>query len=180
MWSLSDEDEVAAVLELSEPGCSDRAVAMIATAIVEERLGRALAANLVRDTKTATRISAEFFQPSGQLGSFGSKINFGYLIGIYGEGGYSDLSNVRRIRNDFAHKLKIKTFDDQSIRQRCMNLKIVNTHPYEIPDYYKIEMSNWDTMIARPKDRFLHAVALLAHELSYAASQLREYGDPRF
>lgn len=45
-----------------------------------------------------------------------------------------DLTNLKNIRNDFAHKLDHDSFDIPSIRDRCKNLILVDRHVGPVPN----------------------------------------------
>ena len=58
---------------------SNRAVAVVWPAIVENRLTDALRAAIRADKKVAD----ELFRPDAPLGTFGSKVKLGYMLGLY-------------------------------------------------------------------------------------------------
>jgi hypothetical protein len=64
----------------------------------------------------------------GALGAFGVKIDFAYMMNLVTRAAYDDLLILKKIRNDFAHKLEIKDFNSDGIRDRAMRLKRVDTH----------------------------------------------------
>ena len=66
----------------------------------------------------------QIFGPNSALGSFSAKINLGYLMGLYSRDAYRELDCIRTIRNDFAHELHINSFDIETIKDRCANLRI--------------------------------------------------------
>ena len=102
---------------------SDRAVAIVGGALVEELLTRALKYFLRPD---ATSME-ELFSFSGPLGTFSAKIRMGYHLGCYGEEVRRDLDILRRIRNDFAHELQA-TFSTQVIRDRTASFQLVDRY----------------------------------------------------
>lgn len=116
MYELEDKEEEAAFYELE----SDRAIAIVCAAIVENRLTAVLKAGM----KQEERVLSELFRPSGPLGSFGTKIRLAFLLNLIHDDIYKDLLQISTIRNDFAHNVKIKSFDDdQSIKDRVQSLK---------------------------------------------------------
>jgi hypothetical protein len=78
---------------------SNRAVGVVWPAIVENRLTDALKAYLRPDD----RVFGDLFRPDGALGTFGSKIRLGYMLGLYEEDLKDDLVQLTKIRNAFAH-----------------------------------------------------------------------------
>src|SRR5258708_4165837 len=100
---------------------SDRAVSLVAAAIVEQRLEEVIKFWFEKDAK----IQEKLFQPSGALGSFSVKIDLAYLMGIITSAGLDDLARMKNIRNDFAHKLDIAVFKLPTVADRCSNLTLV-------------------------------------------------------
>jgi len=84
-----------------EASNSDRAAVIVASAFLEDHLTRVLQARMHENEK----ISREMFRASGPLGNFGTKIDLGFMIGVYGEKVRRELQIVKEIRNEFAHKL---------------------------------------------------------------------------
>jgi hypothetical protein len=72
------------------------------------------------------------FRESGPLGTFGTKINLAYLIGMFGSRVRSDLHYVRKIRNAFAHNVQIDSFFSSPVKEWAMSLVLV--------DYYSVEL----------------------------------------
>ena len=116
-WHLKD-DETAIIQQLSEE--SDRAAVIIAATILEDRLVVALKAFFVDNPKIADKL----FTPSGPLGSFAVKISFGFLMGIFGDDARRELETIKNIRNLFAHKITIKDFSSQKIKDLTNTLKL--------------------------------------------------------
>jgi len=114
MYELEDKDEKAAFYEQG----SDRAVAVVCTAIVENRLTDLIATAMRPDAD----VFRELFRPAGPVGSLASKIRLAYLMRLLHEDVYRDLLVVTKIRNDFAHSVKITSFEDLSIRSRVESL----------------------------------------------------------
>ncbi len=54
---------------------------------------------------------------------------------LLSEEAHKDLTNVKNIRNDFAHKLDHDSFDVPSIRDRCKNFILVDRHVGPIPGF---------------------------------------------
>lgn len=122
VWTYESDNEKALFEGLEHD--SDRAAAIIAGSMIDVRLTAAIKHRLRRDSV----IENKLFQPSGPLGTFSSKIDLARLMGIISAPAYRDIHVVRDIRNSFAHDLKIRDFNTPSIRDRSMNLKMVDTH----------------------------------------------------
>jgi hypothetical protein len=109
---------------------SDRAAGIVAGSIAENRLEYALRSRLREDVPTV----ADFlFQPSGPLGAFRNKIDLAYLMRVISDEAYKDLTNIKNIRNDFAHHLEWDSFDSPSVRDRCKNFILVDRHVGPVP-----------------------------------------------
>ncbi len=86
------------------------------------------------DTSKIQDIVQQLFRPSGALGPFSTKIDLAYLMRLLSDEAYKDLTNVKNIRNDLAHKLDHDSFDVPSIRDRCKNFILVDRHVGPIPN----------------------------------------------
>jgi len=109
---------------------SDRAAGIVAGSITERRLEHALRSRLRTDMPV---IAVNLFRPSGALGPFSIKIDVAYLMGILSDDAYKDLTNLKNIRNDFAHDLELDSFDTPSVRDRCKNFVLIDRHVGPIP-----------------------------------------------
>ena len=101
---------------------SDRSAAILAAAFLDEALGRILKKSMIANKKLTDKLLG----PVGPLGSFGSRILICYLLGRISDEEYRDLEVVRKIRNDFAHKMHGMSFETEGIKGRCSNLILAN------------------------------------------------------
>ncbi len=109
VWMIGSDEESAALEELSS--ASDRAAAILAAVIVENRLTDALKKILHDDTKVAN----EMFRSSGPVGVFSAKIDLAFLVGLCSADARRELVTVKDIRNAFAHSLAVTDFNTQKI-----------------------------------------------------------------
>ena len=100
---------------------SDRAAAVLFAAYLDHLLGELIAAYMAVEYDRVDKLL--YKDGHGPLGTFAARINTTHCLGLLSEDEYSDLNIIRRIRNDFAHKLVGLTFEYQSIADRCRNLK---------------------------------------------------------
>ena len=112
---------------------SDRGTAIVGAAWVEEELKAALKANLLDDEVVYKRL----FQ-NGRLSDFSSCIDLSYMLKLVDKSQYQDLEKIRRIRNEFAHKLTDKnleelSFNNASISDRCMQLSCIQNEKITDP-----------------------------------------------
>ncbi|MFT3673491.1 hypothetical protein [Aestuariivirga sp.] len=169
MWVIYNDDEAAAFKDLSS--ASDRAAAIVAASLLEDRLEMALRLRMIDDDKVA----AELFRSSGPLGSFASKIALGYLLKMYSDAARRDLVCIKDISNQFAHHLDIRDFQSQSIKNKTQNLRLVEKHvfpygtnPEEAPKDVGIKMfeQNLTEQLADPRRRYLLAVSFFVSGLT--------------
>jgi DNA-binding MltR family transcriptional regulator len=97
---------------------TDRGSALMAAAFLDDRLKKLLAARLVSDMKLTRRA----FDFNGPLGTFSSRIDFSYLLGLLPRNAHRDLHLVRSIRNKFAHIAAPIGFDHPEIKPLCDSL----------------------------------------------------------
>jgi DNA-binding MltR family transcriptional regulator len=97
---------------------TDRAVALIVTAWLDDALTEMIKRKLVKDKK----VVEEMFRDNAALGTFSSRIGLAYLIRRISKVVYNNLQMIRKIRNDFAHDRENLKFSDESISDRCKNL----------------------------------------------------------
>lgn len=90
---------------------SDRAMAIVIAAIIENHLTALLRLLMRRDEKLAD----ELFRPTGPLGPFGTKIRIAYMLRTFSVETYKDLICFTKIRNRFAHDLSVTSFENQAI-----------------------------------------------------------------
>lgn len=125
MWFSSEKLDIAAIDELEKS--SDRAVGVIAGAMVDAWLTDTVRRDLHRDDEPYSKeIRRRVFNPDGPLGSFSAKVNVAYLVGFFTPEAHADLETFGRIRNRFAHFREHNTFDTDSVRALCENLKLID------------------------------------------------------
>lgn len=103
---------------------SNRAVAVVWPAIVENRLTDALRAY----TRPDESVSKELFRPEGALGTFGQKVKLGYRLGLYEKDLKDDLVLLTKIRNAFAHRVDITDFETSPIRDFMDQMTTLKVH----------------------------------------------------
>lgn len=114
----------ALVQELN--GQSDRGVAIVGVAWIEEALVAAMHAFLEKDKTSWDRL----FRKSGPLSSLSAKIDLARLLALTSNAIHSDLHILRDVRNEFAHSVLDKdhaplTFQTPHIKDKCLALKCV-------------------------------------------------------
>jgi len=99
---------------------SDRAAAILAAAYIDKLLGEVLKTTMI-DTKEVKHLVDDFNAP---LGTFAAHARAAYCLDLTSKEQFDDIQTIRRIRNDFAHKLTGLSFSNQSISAKCSNLKL--------------------------------------------------------
>jgi mannitol operon repressor len=98
---------------------SERGAVLVAATRVDELLREAIAARLVDHPDTAALLDG-FNAP---LGTFSARTLAAMALGLLSENEYRDCIAIRKIRNEFAHKLGVN-FGDQKIVDLCNNLTL--------------------------------------------------------
>lgn len=99
---------------------TDRAVAVVAGAFLEELLEDLLKTFFVKDEKSNKKV----FEGYGPLATFNSKIEISYRLGLITKNERNKLHTIRSIRNDFAHTVGDLSFSNQSISDKCQNISV--------------------------------------------------------
>ncbi|SIO60682.1 hypothetical protein SAMN05444166_6485 [Singulisphaera sp. GP187] len=97
---------------------SDRAVALIVTAWLDDALSEMIKSRLVKDK----RVIDEVFRFDSALGTFSSRIKLAYLMRRFSKTVYDNLQTIRTIRNGFAHSRENLQFVNVTISSSCEKL----------------------------------------------------------
>jgi hypothetical protein len=183
MWIYRDQSEADFIREIST--LSDRLIGILAPIVLEERLKSAIQHRWVDNAISGgTTILKDLFGPSGEMGSFGTKVRVGFAIGLYGPESYADLVRIGKTRNEFAHKLDVKSFNDRRVVDYVRGLSINGRWPEDRP--LPLTLGEHSIIVSEPHEqpdastlrgKFLGAVGLFSH-LLYHESQVRRT-DPR-
>ena len=135
------------IKELEEQ--TDRGVAVIGAAYLDERLAEAIAGTFTEIIETDTKRRKGIF--SGPLSSFWAKIEMAFALGFYGEKSLKDLHRIRDIRNSFAHTVDPVSFTTPEIKKQCDEL----WYPAHIIPLGKKELST------EPREKFLDGLFMI-------------------
>ncbi|OWY27324.1 hypothetical protein [Herbaspirillum robiniae] len=122
---------LALIEEIEEQ--TDRGVAIVGAAWIEEAMTTAMESFLHADSKAWSRL----FGSNGPLSTFSAKIDLCSLLGLISGTIKSDLHIIREIRNEFAHQIVHRSehtklnFISAHINDKCKALKCVahENHP---------------------------------------------------
>lgn len=150
-------------MALAVHGESERGVVLINATILDELLRRLIESYVVEHSDVK-KLTQGFNAP---IGSFHSRILLSFGIGLIPEDEYKQLDLIRKIRNEFAHKIDV-SFKSQSVLSHCGSL------------------SRWPMFTQIPeatsRDVFVMSAAFLMvgieSRLQEAASQRLFYGKP--
>ena len=104
--------EFARLFDYGEP--NDRAIAIVGAAFLDRLLAEMLANYFVDDDKESGKLLAA----DGPLGQFGTRTTACYCLGLIGKTVKADLRLVAKVRNRFAHEIRID-FSDPRIKGWC-------------------------------------------------------------
>jgi hypothetical protein len=97
---------------------SDRGLALVAAALLDEKLAETLSAFFCEMYKAARLLS----DGNAPLASFSSRIQICYALGLIDDFEHSEIELIRKVRNEFAHARHGMSFNDARIRGLCASL----------------------------------------------------------
>lgn len=97
---------------------SDRGLALVAAALIDEKLGETLAAFFC-ETYKASRLLSDGNAP---LGSFSARIQLCHALGLIDAFEHSEIELLRKVRNEFAHARHGMSFKNTRIVGLCATL----------------------------------------------------------
>ncbi len=116
------QDELEALMaEFREKleGETERGLAIVGAAFLDDALAELLRAYLIDDSKKLVNGLL-----GRSIGSFKNRCDLAYALGLIGPDMHSDLDQIREIRNRFAHSYSDLDFSASKVLGRCKNLKI--------------------------------------------------------
>ena len=98
---------------------TDRGAALVGAALIDDRLDRLLRSHFIECREASELLDGG----EAPLGSLGAKVKAAFCLGLITSLEYKECDFIRRVRNEFAHKLHGLTFENQKIKDLCSNLK---------------------------------------------------------
>jgi DNA-binding MltR family transcriptional regulator len=138
---------------------SDRAAAVLGAAYLDALLEDLLRAFFIDDPAEVNPLLA----PDGPAGAFGARIRLAYGLGLLAKDEYFDLKTVQKIRNRFAHDLHGLDFSENSISDRCRNLRM--------PDAIFPRRPDW---LLLPRSKYIFSVVVLSQSIASRASSVKD------
>lgn len=101
------------LLEKEIDSVSDRSCAIVCAAFLDDFLERLILSFLTTESPSQDKLLLE---NNGPLSTFSAKIVLAYRLGLISKKEYENLTVIRKIRNAFAHDIRINSFDDSKIK----------------------------------------------------------------
>ncbi len=112
-------DFTTAAAAMVDPKQNPRVVAIMAASYLEDYLGRALRTKM---PSLSRAMRSKLFESGGLLSTMQAKIDLSNALGLIPGPIKSDLINIARIRNRFAHNIHVCDFDDIEVAKFCSKL----------------------------------------------------------
>ena len=136
---------------------TDRGLPLVGAALIDEKLLETLQAFFI-EGKSSNKLLTEGNAP---LGTFSSKIEACYALGLIDELEYQEIGLIRKIRNEFAHAKHGLSFKTEKIKGYCTSLKS------DLP-----QGSNYP--VNDPRFRFMNSVICIVLRLYYRAAWVQK------
>lgn len=127
---------------------TDRGLPLVGAALIDDRLTETLR-SFFCETPSANRLLDDGNAP---LGTFSSRTDMCYSLGLIDEYEYAEIGLIRKVRNEFAHAKHGITFSSPRVQGLCATLKS------DLPQ-------GGDYPLQEPRFRFMNAVVCLALRL---------------
>jgi hypothetical protein len=134
-------------------GESDRVSCIVVCALLDDKIKASLTRRLWHDEEAIEH----FFDPQRSTAGFVNLIKLAYLLGIYQKETRRNLLAMARIRNLFAHDIRISRFDDELLDDDFNNITLYKLG--SIPSYFtmhnipkKPKSGEWSR-----RDKFLYS-----------------------
>jgi mannitol operon repressor len=131
---------------------TDRGAALVGAAMIDDRLEETLRAFMVSN-KAADSL---FDGGNAPLGTFSSRIDAAFGLGLVDAHEHRECHVIRRVRNEFAHRKHGVTFADEKISALCATLQS------DLP-------GGRESFQGKPRHVFVNAVVLITMALTYRA-----------
>ena len=127
---------------------TDRAAAILVAAYIDSLLRAKLEALFCNGN---SEIRKKLFEPQGAFGTFSAKVDSAYCLGWLEPSVFHDIGVIRKIRNEFAHRIHGVTFNDSKIKALVCRMEVPNQLFYDwgslkwgsLPDETGIVFFHW-------------------------------------
>ena len=138
---------------------TDRGAALVAAALLDQKVSDTLRAFMVK-SKVANELLDGNNAP---LGTFAARIKIAFSLALIDAGELHECDIIRKVRNEFAHRVHGTTFADTKISKLCGRLQS------DLP-------GGRDAFVGKPREMFINAVALTVLRLTYRAEHVARDG----
>jgi hypothetical protein len=129
---------------------TDRGLPLVGAALIDEKLLETMQSFFVEGKSSKKSLT----EGNAPLGTFSSKIETCYALGLIDEFEYQEISLIRKVRNEFAHAKHGLTFQTEKIKGFCSSLKS------DLPE-------GSDYPVNDPRFRFTNAIVCVVLRLYY-------------
>jgi len=154
-WAIINPDQHAALTELSALSKSDRIVAILGGAMLDDALRRTLESRL-RPQDGNTDMNDKLFRVAGPLGNLGPKIDLAYQLWMFDKPIRNAMYGLSEIRNLFAHNMNMNfSADSEKMKTALAKLTLHEgkTH-YPHPILGGISEERIERIVG-PKEKFI-------------------------
>ena len=159
---LSDDSRRIINVCNNEP---DLPAALVTTSYLDAGL-RTLLAAFFRESSVANRL---LDSTRGALGTFASRADLAYALGLIPKPLYQDVMRIAEIRNKFAHTHLEVTFDSDDVRGLCAELHYLETLSREA----SADLRALFDAVLPPRARFLASAVVISHRIMGYSSRLQ-------
>jgi len=131
---------------------TDRGAALVGAALIDHKLTDILRAFMVEGKTTEALLEGG----TAPLGTFASRIKTTFALGLIDDHELAECDLIRKIRNEFAHRVHGTTFIDNKIKSLCNQLQS------DLP-------GGRDAFLRKPRETFINAVILTVLRFTYRA-----------
>jgi mannitol operon repressor len=136
---------------------TDRGLPLVGTALIDEKLRDTLEAFLI-EKKIAKKLLDE---PNSTLGSFSSRLDMCYALGLIDNYEYNEINLLRKVRNEFAHSKHGISFKTDKIIGLCSTLRSILPEEDGFP-------------LKDPKFRYMNSVVCIIFRLYCRPENIRK------
>jgi mannitol operon repressor len=98
---------------------SDRGLALVAAALIDDKLGETLRSFFCKGPSAAKLLD----DSNAALGTFSSRSEACFALGLIDDYEYSEIALIRKVRNEFAHAKHGTSFQTARVQGLCSSLK---------------------------------------------------------
>jgi hypothetical protein len=149
----------------------ERTIGVLGGSLVDNSLEYALKFHFAGDQKTIDSL----FSISNQLGTFSSRINLSFAMGIVGSITHKNMDAIREVRNAFAHQILMISHISSENKSSTLELKPVSFRTREIVSWCNSlkDMTGWNVFSGdeSPKEKYMKMCKAICLGLLYGTKR---------